>query len=637
MLLAGVLAVVGAVGPVGTAAGQSRPGVRPGGSGASEPVTFESAARAELERNMRRLATEPAKAVRGDLEKLFDLCVAYGAIDQDASLLVDVAAARRMALHLSDPKNAAGPKVTGLLLANKELMTTLAMAVRPEDDVAGAYGILEKLAERWPQDVADRAGFGELVAAVCVVYDKPPEHPTLEQGGASPTGASPARVDPLEVFEFFKGSWGRLMYRDRLPAELLTHMVDVHSSVEDLRWAQKAYAGNMAIGKVYSSIVYDTASFKFGRPKKVFKDGYTLRNIKKVGGVCAEQAYFASEAAKAIGVPSVFITGEGADVGHAWVGYLKNVGNRSAWDLTEGRFGDYKTLQGRVDDAHTGKETTDAAIALTEWMVAVPRAALRAAGARTDAAARLAQATLRPGDWPPAWPGGEAWGAQPPGNARAADAPTALAMLRGALASCAGYLPAWGLLGAWADKGMLDGEAKKEWGDLVMKIAGRDRPDFAMAMLTPMIRSCPTAQEQSKLWDWAAAEFHHRPDLVSAARLAQGECWEKAGDSAKAWEAYKDVIDKFANDGRSVLAALARGELLLHNSGKDASVLGLYEDAFRRTSRPSLMSPGFETASNYYRVGFRYAQLLDGAGRGADAKRVRKQIGAPEKPEGPNG
>jgi tetratricopeptide (TPR) repeat protein len=205
-------------------------------------------------------------------------------------------------------------------------------------------------------------------------------------------------------------------------------------------------------------------------------------------------------------------------------------------------------------------------------------------------------------------------------------------MLRSALTACPGYEPAWKQLGVRAQQGKLDSAAKKQWGELIMKTAGRDRPDFAMEELIPLIQSSVTADEQSKLWDWAVGEFHARPDLVSRARLLQGKCWEKAGDGDKAWNAYKDIITRFPNDGKSIVYALMSATSLLHKSGKDASILALYEDAFRRIAKPTQLSPGFETASNYYEVGAAYAQLLEAAGRDADAKRVKRQIGMADEP-----
>lgn len=628
-----VAVVGGCVGVSAPAHGQAR---KPAES--PDAARVEKVVRAELDKALARFAATPTRAVMDELEGLFDVYVAYAMPDRDTGLLADLAAARRLGLQASDAKNPSGPGLAPFLVANPELCKGLVFLVRPEDDLPGVYALMAKMKEKHEKEMADtRAGateIGALAAAIAVVYDRPPAHPVLAKQGDK---AAPAAVDPLEVFEFFVASQPRLQMRSRQP-RVWVNVVDVHCDMDDLRWAQQMYAGNQMVGKVYSSIVYDTGAFKFGREKKVFKDGYTLRNIKKVGGVCTEQAYFASEVAKAIGVPSVYVTGEGSDVGHAWVGYMKNMGNRQAWDFSEGRFGDYKTTQGRVEDPQTGRATSDAFAGLSELIAAATKEKLWEAEARTDAAARLIQKMNKVGKaWPPAWPTGEGWGEMPKEGARGAEVGQALTQLKAALTACAGYEPAWRLLMQWSEKGMLDGAAKKEWGDAVMRISGRDRPDLAFAVLSPMIRSTAPAAEQSRLWDWTASEFQKRPDLVSSARVAQGECWEKAGEGGRAWDAYKDVITKYPNDGRGILIAIGRADALLHKEKKESSVVGLYEDAFRRIAKPAKMSPGFETSSNYYIVGVRYAQVLSEAGRAADATRIRKQIGMEEAPPGGKG
>lgn len=606
-----------------------------------DAARVEKVIRAELDKAVAKFSATPNRAVADEIESLFDIYVAYGLPEKDTGLLADLAAWRRLGLQAGDGKNPSGQKIAPFLVANPELSKGLVFMVRPEDDIPGVYALMAKMLEKHEKELADtRSGAteaGALAVAISVVYDKPPAHPVLAAQGDK---AAPVAIDPMEVFEFFLASEPRLVVKSRQP-RVWVNIVDVHCDMDDLRWAQQTYMGNQMVGKVYSSIVYDTGAFKFGREKKVFKDGYTLRNIKKVGGVCTEQAYFASEVAKAIGVPSVYVTGEGSDVGHAWVGYMKNAGSRMQWDFSEGRFGDYKTTQGRVIDPQTGRATTDAFAGLSELIASATKEKIWEAQGRTDAAARLIQKANREGrvgkPWPPAWPTGEGWGDMPKAGPREADIGPALVQLRAALTACAGYEPAWRLLMLWSEKGMLDGAAKKEWADAVIKMAARDRPDFAFAVLTPMIRSAEPAAEQCRLWDWAAGEFQKRPDLVSASRVAQGECWEKAGESARAWTSYKDVITKYPNDGRGILIALARAEALLLKEKKDSSVVGLYEDAFRRINKPAQMSPGFETASNYYLVGSRYVQVLDGAGRAADATRIRKQIGLDDAAKGGKG
>ncbi len=66
-------------------------------------------------------------------------------------------------------------------------------------------------------------------------------------------------------------------------------------------------------------------------------DHYTLAEIKQKGGVCVDQAYFASMTAKANGIPAMTISGEGDRGAHAWFGYEES---RTSWNLSTGRYKD---------------------------------------------------------------------------------------------------------------------------------------------------------------------------------------------------------------------------------------------------------------------------------------------------------
>ena len=131
--------------------------------------------------------------------------------------------------------------------------------------------------------------------------------------------------------------------------------------------------------------------------------------------------------------------------------------------------------------------------------------------------------------------------------------------------------------------------------------------------------------------DWAAfvaalTGIGYAGDLAAECRLRQGKLWAKAGDNARAFDAYKAVVERFANDGTSVVDALAALEQLLKKNGHPESVVGVYQDAFRRISRPENDSRQSFRSSNFFRVGMRYASALEAAGRKADAERVRKQL-----------
>lgn len=62
-------------------------------------------------------------------------------------------------------------------------------------------------------------------------------------------------------------------------------------------------------------------------------------------------------------------------------------------------------------------------------------------------------------------------------------------------------------------------------------------------------------------------------------------------------------------------------------------VAELYEDVYRAASRPNNVSPRFFRASNFYKIGMRYADALEAAGRGRDAEQVVRQLRAGEERE----
>lgn len=607
-----------------------RPGSAPAAPAhpAAAASTLEQNVRDELERiNADLAAGKPLPGLYQQTSRLFDLFIAYADLESGAGTLRDLAVARRFLGHLTTGKAAPGKPLIEHLLANPDLLATLALSVRPEDDIPKVYQVLESLRAQYASDISDRTAAAPLATAICVVYDKPPVHPVL---------GTPTSTEPGAIFSYFRSGHGKMLFRpDTLPVELLTYIVDAHAPVTELDWAMKAYAGNRTVGKLYGSIVYDTAAFKYGKSKKVIDAGYTLPNIRKLGGVCAEQAYFASEVGKAIGDPSCYVAVAGAEVGHAYVGYLRQNGQTYSWDFSEGRYDEYKDLQGQTTDPQTGRVVPDSFVSLTAGLASTPRANIQRAVALTDAAQRLGQAATAKQSFPPKWP--QEWGAAPAAPLRGTDAASQLALLQAALQQCPAYEPAWRTVVQMAEKNMLSSKQKSEWADAAMKMCARNQPDFALWCVQPMISTVTPPPEQDRMWEWAFGQFQQRPDLASQVRLAQGQAWEKAGDTTRAMKAYQDIITRYANDGRAVIEALSRGEDLLAKANHPEQIVGLYEDAFRRIKKPRQMSAGFSSLSNYSIVGLRYAEVLEHVGRGSDAKRIRKQIGAEEPNKNQNG
>jgi len=83
---------------------------------------------------------------------------------------------------------------------------------------------------------------------------------------------------------------------------------------------------------------------------------YTLANILQNGGICIDQAYFASEAGKARGVPTLLFGGEGQDGRHAWFGYLDSSHH---WKLDAGRYDEQRLVTGIAYDPQTWRQISD--------------------------------------------------------------------------------------------------------------------------------------------------------------------------------------------------------------------------------------------------------------------------------------
>ena len=107
--------------------------------------------------------------------------------------------------------------------------------------------------------------------------------------------------------------------------------------------------------RAFESINYDQG--------RVIKDVYVwpwgkylLAQIKEHGGICVDQAYYASISGKAVGIPTIFFSGQGKDGGHAWVGYLKAPGR---WDLDVARYAEENFATGEALDPQSWAPITD--------------------------------------------------------------------------------------------------------------------------------------------------------------------------------------------------------------------------------------------------------------------------------------
>ncbi|HEV8290904.1 MAG TPA: hypothetical protein VGP94_03240, partial [Tepidisphaeraceae bacterium] len=500
------------------------------------------------------------------------------------------------------------------LRANEGLSRTLTFLIIPNQDPAKVYALLDRLREK-RADQLDK--FASLTAAICVVHDRPLKRRINESEVHSP--------DPLAIFDFFSQNEPRLFFGVRnVPAELLIYVVDTTAQIDEMNWALQNYAKDPKVGGRFFDIRYDYEHYRRGTPKRVTLEGFNLPNIARYGGVCADQAYFAAAVGKSIGVPTAYTHGSAANSGHAWVGFLEATNREGWWNFDIGRYEAYRNVRGLVLDPQLHEEIPDSFVSLLAEMIGSKLPDRHNTIALTDAAGRLMEVEKSSFDAaPPAISSGILL------KPRKADLTSELELLELAVKQNPADRWSWLHIRELAKSGRLSLDQKKKWADAIQRLCGGKYPDFALAILTPMIQTVDDVNEQNKLWNSAFEMFKNRSDLAAYIRMYQAAMWEKKGDVNNAGRCYEDVIQRYANAGPFVIDALQKAERALRNSNRANLVPVLYEQTWTKITKPKEVTSPYVTQSNWFRVGVLLATKLEEAGQLAKADAVRDMIGNP--------
>jgi hypothetical protein len=250
---------------------------------------------------------------------------------------------------------ALSPETQAWLLGDSALSEEFFALLAPVDYLPRVFQILDEL---YRHDAARVRAYGHLAVAIAVVYDVPPP-PDWPHGQV--TAAALPRVLPSAsvAFDWWTGEdrAGRTYHRlDRLPADELKFLVDAAAPPAELDWARQISDFPLSeLDRAYTMIRYRMDRLTQARPMWPGPT-YRLMDILREGGICVDQAYFATELGKARGVPTLFFHGAGRDGRHAWFGYLDG-DNR--WRLDAGRYAEQKFVTGFARDPQTWGELTD--------------------------------------------------------------------------------------------------------------------------------------------------------------------------------------------------------------------------------------------------------------------------------------
>jgi hypothetical protein len=241
-----------------------------------------------------------------------------------------------------------------LWLSETDRRTDLLYSITPEDNLSEALSILNEL---YKHDSKEISKFWNLSLAIALVWDD--EKKLMHRQMGKDLLSYSWQIN--ELYDYYKALYtrGAKVSYSKLSIQDLIFVVGVNVPLEELYWARKNCDGSAkSWSKRYFEIKYNHVRLNASRYR--WDQGtYTLANIKELGGICVDQAYYTVISARANGIPAMYFSGMGRSsttTGHAWAGVMKD---GKTWDLEIGRYsqGNYGT--GKARDPQTNQRLTD--------------------------------------------------------------------------------------------------------------------------------------------------------------------------------------------------------------------------------------------------------------------------------------
>ena len=241
------------------------------------------------------------------------------------------------------------------LAGDQEFLREFFRELKPDDFAPVVLTRLEQLRRAhpgaWP-------AYRSLMLAFALVHDQ--REPSFWPHQQVAPAAVPRTDEDVAVrFDYFyRANEARRLDHDlrRLSVGELKFLVDAPVPRSEFEWAAKnVKARREQFDRVFGAVRYDQRRVEKG----VFDwphGSYRLGNIELHGGICTDQAYFASIAGKAKGIPTLYFAGQGSDGGHAWFGFLRGNGK---WEMDAGRYQNQNYTVGQALDPQTWQPISD--------------------------------------------------------------------------------------------------------------------------------------------------------------------------------------------------------------------------------------------------------------------------------------
>lgn len=203
-----------------------------------------------------------------------------------------------------------------LITNDKDMLQTFLRSIDGKESSPELVRILQSWVKYWTLDPEPRRSKYASLALACSLIDE------AQLGGCKTRYGKALTMD--EIYAFFRDKSEAGALKGNIPLmkpEHLIYVVDVRLPLSELEWAIKNVNASQ---KGWGDATIGMVRYRMDRAAHAvdpYKD-YTFAEIKKEGGICMDQAYFAVNTAKANGIPATYVTGDGPMGGHAWIAFM---------------------------------------------------------------------------------------------------------------------------------------------------------------------------------------------------------------------------------------------------------------------------------------------------------------------------
>ena len=576
-------------------------------------------------------------ALAGRTQKVIVAILAFGEADE-LKTLNSLTAIDRACVYTPLADSLTGDAKFGQwLLKNWPLARRLFRAMGDRD--AGDYDVpvaLRNLRELYEADATSVEAYPDLAVAFCIA--------SANTENSRPATDNASRVDS---FRYYTRSNVPFRYDlKRLPYELALYLADTRLPVDQRVWAANRYGRAGVPAESYRDVPYDDVALGQGKPKRIDSKRYTLPNILQAGGICVDQAYFATEVCKALGIPATVSSGTGrTGMGHAWVAYLRTTPQspNAFWDSSIGRYEEDKFTRGKVRESATGQNITDVELMLTGLAAQLDLKRREEADVAVSLARMISDNIGKPTTRPDqgelvrlaALYNERFKDKRPPIRLdervvpnRAIDMALAEDLVAMSLDRNCAFRPAWDLVMHLFAKGQIPTEhLNRFFGTLIARTINVF-PDYTFDLLARAIPMMDPGAAQARACEQAFGLFPKRHDLQGRLLIMAGDAWAspKAGKPDDALRCYQQAIWLDLTVPDNVLLGCDRAEHLLVGAGRGDLVVAMYRTLFIKTPTTVDIALAMRQGTLWYQLGMRYAAALEAAGRPRDAANVRMQI-----------